>query len=289
MPEQVAGQSTSEWTQESVEKQATEIEKVAPAQAAETEQLTESAEPEAKEKKDRDHYDNLVSAATEARAQKREAIARAAAMEQQNAQLVRQMQELIGAVNQRGQTAQVPAPDDVLGQMQYGIHQTQAQVQQLTQAQQQQYMRQQQEMQAQQFVSAVRNAEAEFVKKQPDASEAINFLKSSRVEEYKAAGLTHQMAVQQMINDEQQLVVWAMQNGENPAEAAFQMAVKRGYVASKQKLAMQQEGQRASMPSGSGGKGGGQPTLEALLKMDAAAFTEATAGDNWARLMKKHM
>lgn len=279
MPEQEAVQSTPEWSQESVEKQAAEqkLDPVDPVEPVEGEQVEKVKEERVVP----------LAAVQEERAKRREATSRAQALEAQVQQLQRSHLEMLQRM-QQGQQAQPPAADDVLGQLQYATQQTQAQVQQLTAAQQQQLQRQYQEQQTNMFVQAVRSHEQEFTKTQPDAAEGINFLKRSRVEEYKAAGLSHQQAVDRMNYDEQQLVVWAMQNGENPAEAAFQMAVKRGYVSPKAKLAMQQEGQRASMPTGGGGSGGGDPTLQALLKMSPGDFAKATAGDNWAKLMKKH-
>jgi predicted RNase H-like nuclease (RuvC/YqgF family) len=288
MPEQPAVEVSS-WTPESVEKQAAEMEQqqaqqeAKPAEPAQAE--VEQAEPE---KKERDKTDNLVSAVTELRAQRREAHARATALEQTNAQLTRQMQEMMAFLQKQQQPQQAaPAADDVVGQLQHGVAQTRETVAFLAQQQQQEAARRQQEAQWNQYVSTVKAQEAEFTKTQPDAVEAIGFLKTARVNEYKAAGLTHQQAVERMQMDERQLIDWALQSGENPAKAAFDMAVARGYVSPKKKLEMQREGQGASMPAGGAGKGGGTPSLESLLKMDSKDFAKATEGDNWEKLLRK--
>jgi len=118
--------------------------------------------------------------------------------------------------------------------------------------------------------------------------QAINFAKQARVKEYMAVGLSQNEALQRLAVDEHQLVQTAIQNGENPAQVAFNWAKARGYVSPKQKLEMQQEGQKASLPTGGGGKGGGDPSLEALLKMSPKDFAKATAGDNWEKLLRKY-
>jgi hypothetical protein len=74
-------------------------------------------------------------------------------------------------------------------------------------------------------------------------------------------GMTQEAARRQLHQDEVNLSAEAFKNGDNPAKVAYDMAIARGYVPPKQRLDMQKEGQGASMPSGSGGKSGGLPSL----------------------------
>ncbi len=260
------------------------------AASKETEKPVETApdpEPQAKEKVE-ERVEKVVPLAAlhEERAKRREALARENAMREEIVQLRRQQLEIM---QQRQQPAVAPdVQTDPLGALVHNQNLTQQQLKALVEQQQRQQQESTQRQQWDGFVNAVKEHEAAFVKEQPDAIEAIGFLKQSRVNEYKAGGLSHQEAVQRMARDELDLVNWAMQSGENPAKAAFDMAVSRGYVSPKAKLEMQAKGQKASMPD-AGGKGGGNiPSLETLLKMDSKEFAKATEGENWAKLMKKH-
>lgn len=229
-----------------------------------------------------------LGALHESRAKERQARQEAQAARSELEQFRRQYLESM----QRQQQATAPqAPDkttDPVGNITHTLEQTQAQladIQKASIAQQQEAL---QRRQFEGFVAEVRTRAEAFTKEQPDANDGINFLKKSRVEEYKAMGMTGQEAQQRMLHDELQLSQWAMGNGENPAQVAYNMAIARGYVAPDKKLDMQSRGQGASMPAGSGGKGGSTPSLEALLKMDSKDFAKATSGDNWEKLMKKH-
>lgn len=292
MPEQTVGQEAAEWSKESVEKQAAEIEQ-AQVEKPEVEKPEVVVDGHSDESSDeiggvKDKVEKVVpiGAVTELRAQKREAVQRALAAEQRAEQIQRQMLEFM-ARQQQPAAPQIDS-NDPLAVIQHQVTQTAEQQKAMLEQQQRQQYEQQQQQNYQNFVNAVKAQEAEFVKVQPDANEAIGFLKQSRVNEYKAGGLSHQEAVQRMLKDEHDLVVWAMQSGENPAKAAFDMAAARGYVSPKQKIAMQRDGQGASLPTGTGGKGGGEPSLEALLKMSGSDFAKATAGDKWEKLLKKH-
>lgn len=270
-----------EWSQESVEQQATEIEK----QEKPAEEKSEQEEP-TKEK-----VETVVPlpALQEERAKRREATQRAQDFERQLAEQARFNQQLLARIAQ-GQQPQAPDPNaDPFGAVIHTTQQTQAELRQIRQEQAQRDAWQNQQQQYQNFVGAVKAHEATFAQQQPDYPEAIKFAKEARISEYKAMGLSADQARQRLSNDEHELVQWAFQSGENPAKAAFDWAVARGYVPAQKKLEMQREGQGASTPTGSGGRSGGAPSLESLLKMDSKDFAKATAGDNWEKLLKKYM
>lgn len=221
------------------------------------------------------------------KARRREAVA---ALQAKDAEIAQIRQEM-AAMRQAQQAATAPKPPDPSVDPAGAILFQQRQIQDRLQAQEQENeqlkAQQGQQAQFQQFVSRVQTLDAEFAEEQPDSREAINFLKQSRVKEYEAGGLTRQEATQRMLKDELDLTVWAMQRGENPAAVAYRMASERGYVNSKQKLEMRKEGQGASGPSSGGGKSGGLPSYETMLKADRKTFAEMTKGDNWRKLMDR--
>jgi hypothetical protein len=281
MPEQPAGEvAASNWLEEAAQAAPEKPEEAKPAEDA-PESTEES--PQAKEK-----VEKVVPLAAlhEERAKRREAAQREAGLRQELEAIRRQQLEIL-----QRQQQPAPPPDaatDPLGALVHNQAQTQ---QRLDQIALQNWNNQQAAAQRQQyesFVSEVRTKAEAFVQEQPDANDGISFLKNGRVAEYKAMGMTTQEAQQRMLHDEWQLSQWALQNGENPAQVAYNMAIARGYVAPEKKLDMQARGQNASMPHAGGGKSGGTPSLETLLKMDSKEFAKATSGDNWAKLMKKH-
>jgi myosin heavy subunit len=281
MPEQPAGEVASqEWSQESVEKQAIEQAEAKP--DAKPEGETETDPP--KEKVDYVPH----KAFHEERARRKEAQRQAQELQAQNAQLVRQQQEILARMQQQTAVQQLPPADDPLAVMQHGIGQTQAELRALRERQEWQDRQTYEQNQWAQFTNAVHTAQSQFASEQPDAIDGINFLKQGRFKEYVAMGMTQDAARRQLHQDEVNLSAEAFKNGDNPAKVAYDMAVARGYVPPKQRLDMQKEGQGASMPSGSGGKGGGLPSLDALLKMSPGEFAKATSGENWEKLMKKH-
>lgn len=164
-----------------------------------------------------------------------------------------------------------PPPDeqaDPLGAGLYIAKQTAQQVDQMRREQwqrdqhtQRQQWEQGQRAQAEQAVGWLRqtvgNAEAEFVKAQPDYTEALKFAESRRVKELTAAGFAPDHARQVALNDANNLVVRWVQEGRNPAATMYAMAREMGYtpaqtVDGEERLAMQEAGQKASKPSGGG-------------------------------------
>ena len=180
---------------------------------------------------------------------------------------------------------QIDPQSDPLGASLQKTDQTQEQVQNIAKflaaQHQEQQVRQQQEL----VVSQARAADAQFTQRQPDAPEAIAFLKSRKAAEYVAAGMTESQAIQAVRTDEWNLCVSALNQGENPAEKAYEIAKALGYTPAQEKLAMQKQGQQAASPKGGSGMGGGKLSLEALLKLSPDEFAANTKGDKWRKLM----
>ena len=147
------------------------------------------------------------------------------------------------------------------------------------------YQRHQQE-QHKQFQSHVLNTykssvgEAETT--HPDFKDAYNFLINSRVNELKAAGYSQQQAVELTHNDEFNIVANAVQNGQNPAVVAYQVAKARGYAPKApkpngaDKLDNIAKGQAESKSlSGASGGGVGDASIDSLLGMSDDDFMKA--------------
>lgn len=285
MPENQEGQAP-EWNQQSVEKAAEAL------QPQQTDQHIDAPEPpegEAEPGKVKEERVVPHGAFHAEREERKKAQARLREMEQQNAQLVRQQQEILQRLTtpQQPQQQITPYEQDPLLNIKQTTELTAQQVHEMRQKSENDRAESVRREQFGNFVNTVRAQAQEYAAEQPDANDAIGFLKQSRVNEYKAMGMGQQEAVQRMLKDEMDLAAWALQQGENPAKVARDMAISRGFVSPKQKLEMQREGQGASLPTG-GGKSGGLPSLESLLKMDSKDFAKATSGDNWEKLLKKH-
>lgn len=278
MPENQAVEG-QEWSQESVEKQAAEVEKQDPPKVETDEEQT------------REKVETVVPlpALQEERAKRREATQRAQDFERQLAEQARFNQQLLARIAQ-GQQPQAPDPGtDPLGAVVHTSQQTQAELARMRQEQAQRDAWQAQQAQQAQWQQAVQVHEASFRQQTPDYDEAVKFAQAARMKEYQAMGLSRDAAAQRLTQDKYELINWAFQSGESPAKAAYDWAAARGYVPAQKRLEMQREGQGASTPTGGGGKSGGAPSLEALLKMDSKDFAKATAGDNWEKLLKKYM
>ncbi len=161
---------------------------------------------------------------------------------------------------------------------------------QAQQQQQQQFAQQQQAQQAQmqQRVEAVQrlgrdvaDVEQDFVRSAPDYYEAVDHMINTRASQLAAFGMRDQSEIQATIKAEvAQLTSTALQNGANPAEAAYQMAKQMGYQRAQpqaaQKLDMARQGQRAAKTMSGGGRGAGGPmTLGDIANLEGKDFDAA--------------
>jgi hypothetical protein len=133
-------------------------------------------------------------------------------------------------------------------------------------------------------------AEEAFKAAKPDYYDALKHFGGTRVRELMAFGVEQEAARQQVAQEMQQHAFWCAQNGKDPAEIAYNLAVARGYsakpagVPAADKMQMQQRGMAASKSLGSGGAAAPKTTVEALLAMSDEDFAEATKGNKWAKL-----
>lgn len=152
-------------------------------------------------------------------------------------------------------------------------------------------------VQEQQLLDQYAGAVREYTKKQPDFQAAYEFLAESVGNELEARGYADPKQRSDALQfEEGRMVGMALQQGKDPAEALYNLAKLRGYMAKdaggdgggesdEDKLARLQKGQAAAVSlSGKGSTGKGAVTLEALAAMpdgpefDAAWEKARTAG-----------
>lgn len=162
-----------------------------------------------------------------------------------------------------------------------------ARLQQQEQLQSQIIQQQQAEQVQRQVVTAYQAQAAEYASKQPDFTDAYQHLVKGRIKELEVLGYDTQTAAQVAQQEEFNIAYKSLQDGVNPAERLYQIALQRGYSKKEQSpqapakdLKVIEKGQQKSKPA-SGGAPSGELSLEALAEMDDAEFDAA-----WEKLAK---
>lgn len=161
-------------------------------------------------------------------------------------------------------------------------------VQTLKQDMQRTQLEQRQQQVVGRFVHDVESHERAFAQQAPDYYAAVNWAKQKKESEYVAVGFTEEQAHARVQQEATEIALGALQRGESPAHVGYRLAQAIGYQPqpnAQQKLSMQQDGRRASTPSGGSGHGGGRLSLDALAKMSGDDFRKATEGAAWKKLM----
>lgn len=181
--------------------------------------------------------------------------------------------------------------EDPVGYFQHEQEQKDARLQRI---ERELYERQQSE-QYQRYQSHVlntyKNSVTEAETSHPDFKDAYNFLINSRVKELEAAGYPHAQAVELTHNDEFNIVANAVQNGQNPAVIAYQVAQARGYTPKSKaptgadKLDKIEKGQNENK-SLSGARGGsvGDASIDSLLGMSDDDFMKAVNNGTFKKI-----
>lgn len=137
----------------------------------------------------------------------------------------------------------------------------------------------QQQSQQTALVEAYRADAAQFAAKATDWEPAYNHFKQTVYDMAIDAGATPQQAMQELMQQEQRLVMTAMQNRRSPAETVYATAKRWGYKPADAKangagqFEAMQRGQAAAKTTSGGGSGRvGEPTVEQLARMTPAEF-----------------
>ena len=264
-------------------------------EVAETAQAEAPAEqtPEPVDPVEEKHEQKTVPLAAlhESRAREREARQRLEQALAQQAQRDALLQERLDALTKAQQAPEPTFEENPAEHLR-------SQIQQVRQLTEQQYRQQQEaaKVQAQreqvaQLTNVVTSVEQAFAQKAPDYYEAVNHLRTTRAAELEALGLDPDSASQRVHQELVQHAYMAAQQGLNPAEQAYRIALARGYQSkpaapsAADKLQAQAKGVAASRTLGSGGATKQQLSLDALASMSAEESAEATKGNKWAQLM----
>lgn len=192
------------------------------------------------------------------------------------------------AMQHKEQPKPIPEYDqDPLTNLNARLAQQTEELTKLREAQTHSTQQQQRWAQQQQFVSSVQSRmiseESKFTEANPDYPDAARFLQEGRVKELKAMGNTPEQIVQVMRQDVLGLAVSCFQRGQNPAEAAYELAKARGYAkkaSQEQKMDSLQKGVEASKTLAGGGSSA-NPTVEQIAAMsdeEYAAFKSKLGG-----------
>lgn len=138
--------------------------------------------------------------------------------------------------------------------------------------------------------SEVDKAEAEFVAKQPDYIEAVNYLRSVSEKNLRAQGVTDPSVIQRVTHEQALgMAANALQQGLNPAEVAYTFAKNYGYThkvdATRQVKAMA-EAQGRTQTMGNG-KADTALSISALAQMDDDELSAVIDNDaNWKKITR---
>jgi len=263
----------------------------APAQApvpGATDAPVPTAEPARPDKPDKPEHVPIATLQEERR-RRQEAEERARQTELLNVRMEERFRAFRDALAPRQQAPQAPpsADQDIFG----AVRHMQAE-QTRTRAEIDAYKRQiQAEDQIKQLQDWGRNAEAEYVRANPDYYQALNHLRAARVRDLQVLGMSPSAINQQLLNEENQLLARAAAERRNPAHWAHELAKARGYTRAAAPAAQRSDGtlppsnvdlnrieagqrQSASLSNVGGGAGRdlGDIEIEDLLKMNDREF-----------------
>lgn len=173
-------------------------------------------------------------------------------------QQVAELQTLIRqAVSQP--PASSPAPDpstDPIGSLMHQLGELNKQVATLQQGMAQSQQVQQQTTQLQAFQQQVQQLKDQFVATTPDFNSAVEHLRTARISDLRAFGLTDAQISQQIIREEYSIAEAAIMAGKNPAQVIYEMSKRHGYTTA------------APAPGAAPAAG---PSIDAIARAQAAA------------------
>ena len=230
-----------------------------------------------------------VATLQEERKRRQDAEERARQMELLNARMEERFRAFRDAVAPRQQQPQAPpeVDRDIFGAVKH-----MQQEQQRTRGEIENYKRQiQQEDYMKQLKQWGSDAEAAFVRQNPDYYEALTTLRQARAKELQVWGMSPSAIGQQLSHEENQLLARAAAERRNPAEMAYSLAIQRGHrkgaapaqqptsLAGRHEVDLNrvEAGQRQSsslsnVGGGAGGRDVGDVEITDLLKMNDREF-----------------
>lgn len=172
------------------------------------------------------------------------------------------------------QEERVPTFDeDPIAAMQAAAAKQQTLEQQLAQFQEQQRL----QAEAQQIAQYTQYHEQEFLKTTPDYYDAMEHLKTGRIEELRMLGYGDEIVAQVIRDEARQIITAAAQSGRSPAEVAYAIAKQRGYMPKSAAPVMDAKPSTKSLSQASGSPAGAKLTAQDVLRMSSEEFERFAA------------
>lgn len=151
---------------------------------------------------------------------------------QEQNRLLQQQLEAVKASIPKPAEPQAPDPTtDPLGNLQFQMQAIQKQISDLTSGTQEQHKATVQETQMKNFIDTVNSQVSTFKTTHADYDDAYNHLVKTRVADFVDRGMNATQAREAVGKEEMEIAARAVQNGKNPADIAYNMAKRYGYVA----------------------------------------------------------
>ena len=182
---------------------------------------------------------------------------------------------------------QVPDYDENPAEhLRHRAEQAERQISEINHARQAQGQYAAQQQQVAQTAQYLQQQESSFRANNPDYDNAAEFLRQSRINEYKILGLDDAAAAAAVVQEALQLTAQTSQSGRNPAEHFYELAKLRGYrkTEATQSVADLKDRVEQSTSLGASGATTRQTTLADLAAVSDDEFDKLTDGAAWERL-----
>ena len=254
--------------------------------AAENKEAEEAAppEPEIQAEADESKNQRMVNygALAEERGKRKE-------LESKIAQMEGRFQDFVERAAPKEPDAEIPGFDeDPAEYLRMNQEATQRTVQSISQQQAQEVEQRYQRQQIDAFAGRLGESEADFAKTNPSYFDAANFLRESRMAEYKMLGWKEHEVQSKITEETVMLGLDAEQRGISPAQRFYDIAKGRGFQAKSGSPVgnlQQVKDNQGTTSLGSNGVSPRRATLAVLADMNDDEFDKATDGDNWKRLL----
>ena len=254
--------------------------------AAEETSLSETepnSEPDSEPDSDQGKNQRMVNygALSEERGKRKE-------LESKIAQMEGRFQDFVERATPKEPETPIPGFDeDPAEHLRMNQEMTQRTVQSLAEQQAQEVEQRYQRQQIDAFAGRLGQSEADLAKTNPSYFEAANFLRESRMAEYRMLGWEEHEANAKITEETVMLGLDAEQRGISPAQRLYDIAKGRGFqskAGSPVSNLQQVKDNQGTTSLGSNGVSPRRATLADLADMNDDEFDKATDGDNWQRL-----
>lgn len=264
-------------------------------------QNTTSQEAGKQDDKQAEHERNYKAMAHEERERRKEIQQQLSAHQQQMVQMQNVLTRILDKANQQQQPQALDFNADPIGVLKQNQEALAQELERQRHIENTRLQHETRNAQLEQFDNQYKLSAMEFVQQQKDFTDAYQYLRNSRIQEFQAAGFTLKEANNLFIDDERAIAAKAFQDGINPAERLYNLSKMRGYNAQSannthdkttsndKKIENLQKGMQASKSlNGNGGQREKAPvTLESLMQMQNDELDDYLANTkNWNSILK---